>query len=331
MKKLLPLLALVFAVGFAAKSLRPPKNETAFDVVGFSKLPVLVNGRLKPLDTVARSSLLQLQARQRVSSPNISEPLVASPAEWLLEVVFRPERADTFPTFAIDNPDLLTLVGKNEERLKIRYDSTAMKVLSIVGFVPSHHRRFSVQELTPHIASIQAQARLADPVEAAVRNPFQRAVMQLYHNLVHYQRLRHALVAPGREDFLGDLMKFQDTVVAGRAAVMAKMNKQPHDEAAAAAMLEISERFAIMAESTNFLVIPPPAGVTDPTAWRPAGAALLETFRTGEVNPSALAYAGFAHAWRNNKPEQFNKLLELFRTDLANRFGPQLDKCESEV
>ena len=74
---------MLVAVGLAAKSLRAPKNETAFDVVGFSKLPVLVNGRLKPLDTVARSSLLQLQARQRVSSPNVSEPLVASPIEWL--------------------------------------------------------------------------------------------------------------------------------------------------------------------------------------------------------------------------------------------------------
>ena len=80
MKKLVPLLALVFAVVFAAKSLRPPKNETAFDVVGFSKLPVLVNGRLKPLDTVARSSLLQLQARQRVSSPTISEPFGPRPS-----------------------------------------------------------------------------------------------------------------------------------------------------------------------------------------------------------------------------------------------------------
>src|SRR5687768_467617 len=331
MKKLLPLLALVFAVGFAAKSLRPPKNETAFDVVGFSKLPVLVNGRLKPLDTVARSSLLQLQARQRVSSPNVSEPLVASPIEWLLEVMFRPEKADTFPTFTIDNPDLLTLVGKTEENLKIQYDSTAKKVLSIVGFIPSHHRRFSLNELTPHIASIQAQARLAEPVEAAVRTPFQRAVMQLYHNLVHYQRLRHALVAPGREDFLGDLLKFQDNVAAGVTAVRARQAGQPHDEAAVNAMTEIGERFVIMAESTNFLVIPPDADVTDPTAWKPAGAALLETFRTGQVNASALAYAGFAHSWRNDKPEQFNKLLTLFRADLNKRFDAQLKKCDAEV
>jgi ABC-type transport system involved in cytochrome c biogenesis permease subunit len=294
-------------------------------------LPVLVNGRLKPLDTVARSSLLQLQSRQRVSSPKISEPLVASPIEWLLEVMFRPERADTFPTFTIDNPDLLTLVGKTEENLKIQYDSTAKKILSIVGFIPSHYRRFSLQELTPHIAAIQAQARLAEPVEAAVRTPFQRAVMQLYHNLVHYQRLRHALVAPGREDFLGDLLKFQENVAAGVTAVRAREAGQPHDQAAVTAMTEIGERFVIMAESTNFLVIPPPPDVTDPTAWKPAGAALLETFRTGQVNPSALAYAGFAHAWRNNKPEQFNKLLELFRADLARRFEPQLKKCAAEA
>ena len=331
MKKIVPLLALVFAIGFAAKSLRPAKYESAFDIAGFSKLPVLVNGRLKPLDTVARSSLLQLQGRQRVSTPNISEPLVGSPTEWLLEVMFRPEKADTFPTFAIDNPDLLALIGKTEENLKIQYDSTAKKVLSLVGFLPSHHRRFALQELTPHIAAIQAQARLADPVEAAVRTPFQRAVIQLYQNLVHYQRLRHALVAPGRTDFLGDLLKFQDNVVAGVAAVRARQAGQPHDEAAVKAMTEIGESFVVMAESTNFLVIPPEADVTDPTAWKPAGAALLETFRTGRVNASALAYAGFAHAWRNNKPEQFNKLIELFRADLGKRFEPQLKKVDAEV
>ena len=331
MKKLIPILALVLAIGLVGKSLRPPKNATTFDIVGFSKLPVLVNGRLKPLDTVARSSLLQLQARQRVSSPTISEPLVGSPTEWLLEVMFRPEKADTFPTFTIDNPDLLALIGKTEDTLKIEYDSTAKKILSLVGFLPSHYRRFSLNELTPHIAAIQAQARLADPVEAAVRTPFQRSVIQLYHNLVHYQRLRHALVAPGRDDFLGDLLKFQDNVATGVAAVRARQAGQPHDEAAVNAMTEIGERFVVMAESTNFLVIPPDADVTDPTAWKPAGAALLETFRTGRVNPSALAYAGFAHAWRHNKPEQFNKLVELFHADLAKRFGPQLEKCASEV
>jgi len=330
MKKLIPLLALLAALAFVARSLMPAKNPGAFDIKGFGELPVLVNGRIKPMDTVARSSLLQLQGRQRVSSPLTGE-FVSSPSEWLLEVVFRPEKADTFPTFALDNPDLLALIGKTEDSLKIAYDSTAMKVLSVFGFVPSQHRRFSLQELTPHIKVIQDQARLADPVESALRTPFQRAVLQLYTNLVHYQRLRHALVAPNRRDFLGDLLKFQDQVGPGVMAFLAKQRGEPHDEKLVAALAEIGDQFMIMGESTNLLVVPPESENTDLTAWKPAGAALLESFRTGRVNASALAYAGFAHAWRNNQPEQFNKLLSLFRADLEKRFAPQLSKVKAET
>src|ERR1044072_7031341 len=102
MKKLVLLLALLLALGFLGKTLVPPKNSSAFDLVGFGKLPVLANGRIKPLDTVARSSLLQLQGRQEVRAPNVKEPLVASPTEWLLDACFRPEKADTYPTFVID-------------------------------------------------------------------------------------------------------------------------------------------------------------------------------------------------------------------------------------
>ncbi|MBI4622304.1 MAG: cytochrome c biogenesis protein CcsA [Verrucomicrobia bacterium] len=331
MKKLLPLLALLGAIGFVIKALLPPRNPGAFDVAGFGRLPVLANGRIKPLDTVARSSLLQLQGRQRVSTPDVSEPLVASPTEWLLEVCFRPEKADTFPTFAIDNPDLLTLLGKNEENLKIAYTSSAKKVLSVVGFLPSRHRRFSLQELTPYVNTIQEQARLADPVEPVLRNAFQRAVLQLFANLLHYQRLRHALVMPGRTDFLGDLLQLQDNLATGVAAVRAKQAGQPHDEAAVTAITEIGQRFVVMAESTSFLVIPPESTTADPTAWKPAGAALLETFQNGRVNASALAYAGFAHAWRNDKAEQFNHLIGLFRTGLAKRFAPELAKSDAEA
>jgi len=308
MKKYLPLIALLLAVGYVAGSLRAPKNPTAFDVVGFSKLPVLVNGRVKPVDTVARSSLLQLQGRQTVTTPDNRSLL---PIEWLLDVVFRPEIADTFQTFEIVDPDVLALLDLKAE------DGAGEK-------------RFSLKQIQPKVAEVQRQMQLAQPVEPAARSRFQRAIVQLYGNLVHYQRLRHSLVAPNRTDFLGDLLKFQDNVAAGVAAVRAKQANQPHDEAAAKAMTEIGEQFVIMAESTNLLVIPPDADNNDPTAWRPAGGALLETFRTGRVNASALAYAGFAHAWRNDKAEQFNKLISLFRADLGKRYEQKLKKSDIE-
>jgi ABC-type transport system involved in cytochrome c biogenesis permease subunit len=310
MKKFLPLLALLLAFGFVASKLRAPKNPGAFDVVGFSKLPVLVNGRLKPLDTVARSSLLQLQSKQSVVTPDKREP---KPIEWLLDVFFKPELADTYQVFEIVHPEVLALFNLKPEDGRDK-------------------KRFAFNQLSKSFAELERQMKLARQVEAAVRTPFQRAVVQLYGNLVHFQQLHHALVSPARPDFLGDLLKLQENVGAWHAAITAKMNKQPHDEAAAATALEISQPFVDMANISNiFLVIPPETGNPDPTAWRAMGPTLLETFRSRRVDPAALAYAGFAHAWRNDKPEQFNKLVELFRADLDKRFGPQLKKSSVET
>ena len=308
MKRFLPLAALLLSLIYVGSTLRAPKNPGAFDVNAFGRLPVLVNGRLKPLDTVARSSLLQLQGRQAVTTPDGRR---LQPVEWLLDVAFRPNLADGYQHFEIVNPDVLAI-------FELRTSDG------------QGDKRFSLKQLQPKIAELQKQARLADQVDAAVRTPFQRGVLQLYGNLVHYQRLRHAFVSPESADFLGDLIKLQDNVKAGVEAVRARQAGQPHDEAAAKAMTEIGEKFVIMAESTTFHVVPPAADNTDRTAWRTAGAALLETFRTGSVNAAALAYAGFAHAWRNEKAEEFNKLAGLFRADLAKRFAPEFVKGDAE-
>ena len=50
-------------VGFA-----PPPNDPALNIRGFSHLPVLSGGRTKPLDTIARNSLLMLSGKQTVHS-----------------------------------------------------------------------------------------------------------------------------------------------------------------------------------------------------------------------------------------------------------------------
>lgn len=332
MKKLLPLLALLAGLAFVGRTLLPPKNPTAFDFVGFGRLPVLANGRIKPLDTVARSSLLQLQGRQEILAPNVEAPLVASPTEWLLDVCFRPEKADTYPTFVIDHleqPEVLNVIGRTPENLRIKYDGAVLNILAIADMVPKSQRRFSFTELAPHLEAIEQQAKLAEQVESAVRTPFQQSVLQLYANLRLYVSLKHAFVAPGHPDFLGELLRFQDKLAAGVAAVRAKQAGETHDEAALTQMTDMGEMFVTMSEASTFLVIPP--DTDDPNAWQNAGAALLATFRRGSVNPNCLAYAGLGHAWRENQPEQFNKLVGLFRHELATRFTPQLDKAAAEA
>src|SRR3954465_10739847 len=207
MKKIIPPLLLIAAITFVGMSLLPRKNHTAFDLIGFGRLPVLADGRIKPLDPVARSSLLQLQSRQEVRNLNVAEPVVGSPIEWLLDVFYRPEKADTYQNFAIDHleqPEVMAMIGRSPETLRIKYDSAILNILAIADAVPKTQRRFSFNELQPYLGAIEAQAKLAGPVEAAVRTPFQRSVMQLYANLRLYLQLRHTLVAPDRPDFVRD-------------------------------------------------------------------------------------------------------------------------------
>jgi ABC-type transport system involved in cytochrome c biogenesis permease subunit len=277
-------------------------------VTAFGRLPVLAEGRIKPLDSVARNTLLVIQGYQDVTTPDGAR---LTPDEWLLNVLFVPEKADTYKVFEVDNQDLLSLLGKNRSEMSVQ--------------------RMSFEEIAPHLADIEAQEKLAEPVEAQARTRFQGSVVQLYGNLSHYVRLRHALVPEGSQDFLSELLKLQDGLSDGIAAVRAKEAGKPHDEARAAAIIAEGQKFMEMGEATDLLVIPPDKGDPDPNAWHNAGHALLETFGQGEVNPSVLAYAGMGYAWRQNVPSSFAHIVGIYGTSLEKRLPAQVRKARIET
>jgi ABC-type transport system involved in cytochrome c biogenesis permease subunit len=309
MKRFIPLLVLLLGAIWLASTLREKVPESDFDVNGFGRLPVLVNGRIKPMDTVARSSLLQLQGRQRVTTAAGDK---LSPTQWLLDVYFRSEQAATYRTFEIVHPDLLTLFNLTTEE-------------------GDGKKRFSYTQLEKQIPEMERQSRLAQAIEAPARSPFQRAVVQLHVNLVLYHQLKHALIMPGSPDFLGELMRFQAVLPAGIEAVRARQAGQAYSEEAFNTLIELGQRYDFMSAASNLLPIPPPAGSDDPTAWRGAGRALLETFESGAVNPNVLAYAGLAHAWQRNQPEQFNTIIGLYRAELAKSLAPRLKRTDAET
>ncbi|MCX6948143.1 MAG: cytochrome C biogenesis protein, partial [Opitutae bacterium] len=194
MKKYFPFIVLLLGAAFVFTTLRVPEPPTgSFDLSGFGRLPVLVNGRLKPLDTVARTSLLAMQGRQRVSTPEISQAFVQSPIEWLTDVLFAPNKADTYPVFKIESSEVLDLVGLSAADTKIQYDSSAKRFMAVLGFLPSAKSRFSFNQLQPKLAEIERQAQLAESVESAVRTPFQKQIAHLREVVVLYQRLKHSL------------------------------------------------------------------------------------------------------------------------------------------
>jgi ABC-type transport system involved in cytochrome c biogenesis permease subunit len=309
MKKAVFITLLLIGVALVGKAFIPARNKGEFDVIGFGRLPVVVNGRVKPLDTVARTSLLVLQSSQYIPRP---DGTVLTPTEWLLDVVFASKRADGYQQFEINHPDVLALFSLRAE------DGRG-------------GRRFSYEQLQKNISELQRQAQLVEPIDAAVRTPFQKAVVRLYSNVGLYFRLRSSLVAPDHQDFLGELLTFQKNVVEGVNAVRAKQAGKEHDTALVDQMLEFGGRFDRMAELAYLLPVPPDDGEADTAGWSTVGKSLLGTFQTGRLNSSTMVFAGLARTWRADQAKEFNELLGLYRTQLEKSFPNSLKKCAAEA
>ncbi|MDE2237183.1 MAG: cytochrome c biogenesis protein CcsA [Elusimicrobia bacterium] len=134
---------------------------------GLGELPVLNEGRLKPLDTVARASLLELSGRQEVEGPEGS----LDADQWLLTVLSRPAQADGLAIFTVDDPGLLSMAGLSE----------------------GSKRRFSFKELRGALGPIERQAQAADSLDPARRTRFQSAALNLAARLNLYVRLKNSL------------------------------------------------------------------------------------------------------------------------------------------
>jgi len=323
-KRLLPFAVLLLATFAVLATLRTPNPKSEYDLTAFGRLPTLVNGRLKPLDTVARTSLLVFQGRQRVTAPDGRR---ISPTEWLLDVFFRPDVAQHYQTFEIIHPDVLALLNLSTD------DGTGGK-------------RFSYRQISHGLVELDRQGKLAEGVESALRTPFQRAVLTLRQNLVLYQRLQHSLDVPrmtrGHEreradenattpDFLTQLSTFEKTAPAGLAALRARRANEPHEADLARAFADLSQGFATIEAYGYLLPIPPVANKSDPLLWRNLGVSLRETLAGAPLNPAVSTFASLGLAWRNDQPDAFNTAVHTYRASLESEIPSILRKTDVEA
>jgi ABC-type transport system involved in cytochrome c biogenesis permease subunit len=329
MKKHLPLLVLLLGLAYLASTLRPEKNNTGFDLAGFGRVPVLVNGRIKPLDTVARTSLLSLQGRQRVSSPETGD-LVASPAEWLATVFFDAAKADTFPIIKIDSPEVLSLLGLEDKDTRIEYDSTVKRFMALLGFLPSSKSRFSYEQLKAKLPELDRQGRLAEPVEAQLRTPFQKQVIAVRNRVILYLQLRLSVQMPESTDFLTELELFEKALPAGISAVLAKQRGEDHNAEALKVMKEMADRFSYMEQLGHLRLVPPADGDNDPSHWELTGTTLLGSFGSGKINATVLDYARLGQAWRKGDTATFNRIVAALHDQLEPRYPEAMRKSDIE-
>src|SRR6202022_318570 len=103
------LISLVLMIWVISK-MTPHQHAPGLDIDGFSRLPVLVGGRVMPMDTLARISLSVMNHHGTYTVEGKVEPS----SQWLLDVLMMPRRADTAKVFEVTNPDILGLFGRQE-------------------------------------------------------------------------------------------------------------------------------------------------------------------------------------------------------------------------
>ena len=156
---LLPLLAVILCLIYLFSALRPPPRDGDWDLAAFGRLPVVDRGRVKPIDAMARTSLMIISNKQSVRVDGRK----TSATRWILDVMTKAEAAAQQTVFRIDHPGVLSLIGHEQTR-----------------------KCFSFAELDRHGEVLNDQITRARMVPAAQRTPFQRQVLELSYGLSLY-------------------------------------------------------------------------------------------------------------------------------------------------
>ena len=263
-----------------------------FEMQKFGRLPILLNGRIKPLDTVARNSLLIIHGKQTLATEHGG----LTPIDWLAEVMMKPGEADLRKVFVIRNADTLAALGWSLDAGKY----------------------FSFREFVPHLQDIDQQAGLAQKVDAQLRSPFQRDIIKLFERLTLYHRLSNSLEVKGTVDFKSQI----DDLVKNIHPSPVPMNSGITAEAL--------QSLGFLAETGYFFPIPPFPPNDDPLQWRKMGESLLTFLTNGNLHPAVNAWAAMATSFAAGDSATFNRVLADYWRQLQRDLPGRVWKAKVE-
>jgi ABC-type transport system involved in cytochrome c biogenesis permease subunit len=315
-----PILMLVMALWFFGQLQTPQDKNFAFNE--FGKLPVVFDGRLKPLDSLARNSLLQLREKQTLNLEPWKgwneNPKIISATEWLANVMMNPAIADDWPVFRLDNPELITFLKLPEKNAAQHQDGKHYswnQIAPAFDALETEHTRIGTRE-DQHVT------------EPSQRTPFERAVMKVYDRAVLYTQLRNTIQPQNSDNWKQELADYENLIPSGTAAVRAQQAGQNYDTNVFNAFLGELQRFDFMSKLETPLIVPPQNSGGD---WQRAGTVLLEAAKGEKISPAVQDYAAMADAFKNGNAAGFNSALADYRASLIPDFSRAMAKSRAEV
>lgn len=300
MKKAVSVLLLALGVIIVLGGLRPNRYTGDFNVKEFATLPTLEGGRLKPIDSTARSSLLMLSRKQTFRN---SASKKISAIEWLMELTMNPREADKRKVFYIANSEVLGLIG--------------------MGIKEAEERRFlfSFDDLRIYLDEIQRQGRLVNE-EAQLRSAYERAIISLLNGLNTYYRLAHSIFSPDATTRLEhEYHEYQRAVKEGAGELVKQQAGQEHDKSALDRFLFFVSRYRSLSETASLKIIPPVDPEEGPPGWENTGESLVRVIKGPEIDPVIINYARLVDAYQSGDTEAFNTVLPTLKDELERRSG----------
>ncbi len=155
----------------------------------FATLPVVADGRVKPIDTVARTALMSISKRGTFDDKaGDRQPAL----RWLLDA-------------------MVSDLQQREEGPAWSYKVFRVENLEVIALLALSHRpgswRYSLTEIAPKWEALDREARRAKEIDPKQRNPFDQKVLELRHHIetfLGFAKWKEPLILPsgqGGEDW----------------------------------------------------------------------------------------------------------------------------------
>ncbi len=275
------------------------------DRAELDNVPVLFNGRVQPLDSVARQVLISLREKSSIKrdAKNID------PTQWLWGVLTRDP--------AIDKDDLFLI---HDQNIKHEYKLDKNKKFS------------SFETLKPHIFKIQAKAQ--GLLEKENRNVYENNIVQLANKLQLFMALQHTFVPFSDRTFHDYLTAYHQRVKKGLRLFNA-YNKDGYlnNQTDQLHLMEFNQDFKRHQEFAKLAILYLyPVKKEGKIDWTNTGTELLKSLDYDHIpHPVMQAYADLTKATKLKDENAITKQVEKLQTLTLNKEGISKYRILAEV
>jgi ABC-type transport system involved in cytochrome c biogenesis permease subunit len=269
---------------------KPIKAKGVKSLEIFKRIPILDNGRVKPIDSYARHILLQFSGKDTFNR----HPAI----NWLTALIFAPDSTKDDKIFLINNPDI-------PSALNIESDT---------------HRRYSFSQLQKNYSKLVELAEAAKEIAQKERSIVENEIIRVYENVHLYAKLSHQFmfVFP-HEDF--NNQSFFDTVFKADELQDKLSQKDPEAVQLVSNLYQWSQTY----KGLPFYVLPKS---NEPDIWLSPWDAIAMDFKNDKTRHLIALWRNMVVSYWNGESLQFNiaarAYLDIMHTKQMNTFGIEL-------